>query len=118
MGIGVGAGSVSKSITTGSGVDCPNAADSGLDLTVASSLRKDVALGSGMDAVAGSVAQACGPWRTLAQSLVPWQTQVLPLDPWWKIFHLFQGSLCWEDEVSGLDQAGRWLLAMLQALGG
>lgn len=79
---------------------------------VASSLGKDVALGTGMDAVAGSVAQACGPWRALAQA------QVLPLDPWQKIFRLFQGFPGWEDEASGLDQSGRWLLAMLQALGG
>lgn len=45
------AGSVSKSMNqhsyTGSGVDCPNGTDSGVDLTVASSLvGMDVANGS------------------------------------------------------------------------
>lgn len=66
VGIRVGAGSVSKSMSqyssTGSGVDCPNTTDSGVDLTMGSGLGMDMAYGSGfgMNVMADSGSMAVG----------------------------------------------------------
>lgn len=112
----MGAVSVSNSISqcssTVSGVDCPNAVDSGVDLMMASSLGKDVALGSRMDAVAGSVAGGGSSlWFMAGTGSVSGSVAGSGVST---------ESLA-EDipfEASGLDQAGRWLLAMVQALRG
>lgn len=64
VGIRVGAGSVSKSMSqyssTGSGVDCPNTTDSGVDLTMGSGLGVDMAYGFGMNVMADSGSMAVG----------------------------------------------------------